>query len=478
MTLKRRNRSLLLAASFGNRILSLLNQPALSTETIMPWNLSFLRLGQSSDSVLARIKKHMGGDCRNTHILSHTIQPLEQVNLQLVLDKWMETGRDTGLFGYSFAAYSFEKSLAHLLQTPEAVAPVEREHCAISMTETLDCVTRGVFLLRFGEHPIVIMIQKADSLLRVRPTLELMAHQRSLAQEAFNRLLSEAKNESVFKGKYLSLEKEQVFDAGIKVRFHEWPTVSRDSIVLPEELMRVLERNVLGILQNADKLRQSGWGTRHGVLFHGAPGTGKTLVVRYLAQACKDHTIVLLTGKQLGAIRESFEVARMLAPSIVVVEDVDLIAEDRSTNKQGVFLCELMDEMDGLGAKTDCIILLTTNRPEVLEGALAARPGRVDQAIEFPLPDEASRRRLFDLYGRHMDLQWLDLDRWVDQSDGASPAFIAELIRKAALFAAERGETVPMKVRNTDIDQAIKELVLFGGDLTQKLLGYRKRDGP
>ena len=442
----------------------------------MAWNLSFLRPGQNSDTVRARIERHMGGNCLHTHILSHVIQPMEQVNLQFVLDKWLETGRDLHLFGYSFSQYSFEKNLAHFVQTAEALAPVEREHCAINANETLDCVTRGVFLLRFHEHPIVIMIHKGDALLRGRPTLELMAHERGLAQEAFNQLLSDANSRSVFKGKCLSLEMEQVFDPGIKVRFHEWPPVSRDSIVLPEELMQVLERNVLGILQNAEKLRQSGWGSRHGVLLHGPPGTGKTLVVRYLAQACKDHTVVLLTGKQLGAIRESFEVARLLAPSIVVIEDVDLIAEDRSTNKQAVFLCELMDEMDGLGPKTDCIFLLTTNRPEVLEVALAARPGRVDQAIEFPLPDETGRRRLFELYGRLLDLQWVDLDRWVVQTEGASPAFIAELLRKAALFAAERGETLPMKVRNTDFDNAIKELVLFGGDLTQKLLGYRKRD--
>jgi ATP-dependent 26S proteasome regulatory subunit len=358
---------------------------------------------------------------------------------------------------------------------PESLAPVEREHCAVNASETLDCVIRGVFLLRFRDHPIVIMIHKGDALLRGRPGLELMAHDRRLAQVAFSQLLSEANNGSVFKGKCLSLGKEHVFDPGIRVRFHEWTTVSRDSIVLPEELMQVLERNVLGILHHAEKLRQSGWASRHGVLFHGPPGTGKTLVVRYLAQACKDHTVILLTGRQLGTIRESFEIARLLAPSIVVVEDVDLIAEDRSTNKQAVFLCELMDEMDGLGAKTDCIFVLTTNRPEVLEPALAARPGRVDQAIEFPLPDETCRRRLFALYGQHLDLQWVDLDRWIGQTEGTSPAFIAELLRKAALFAAERGEQLPMKIRNTDINQALQELVLFGGDLTQKLLGYRRQ---
>jgi hypothetical protein len=419
----------------------------------------------------------MGGNCLQTHVISHAIQPLEQVNLQLVFDQWLKnTGKDGDIFGFTFGQYCFERNLAHFVQTAESLAPVEREHSPINASETLDCVVKGILLLRFQEQPIVIMIQKGDALLRGRPTLELMAHDRQLAQEAFRQLFSEANSQSAFKGKCLSLEKEQVFDPGVRVRFHEWPKISRDAIVLPEELMCVLERNVLGNLQNAEKLRQSGWASRHGVLFHGPPGTGKTLVVRYLAQACKDHTVILLSGKQLGAIRESFDTARLLAPSILVIEDVDLIAEDRANNKQAVFLCELMDEMDGLGPKTDCIFLLTTNRPEVLEPALASRPGRVDQAIEFPLPDDACRHRLFKLYGRQLDLQWVDLDRWIEQTDGASPAFIAELLRKAALFAAERGEAIPMKIRNSDIEQAIKELVLFGGDLTQKLLGYRKHD--
>src|SRR5439155_5170320 len=127
------------------------------------------------------------------------------------------------------------------------------------------------------------------------------------------------------------------------------------------------------------------------------------------------------------------------APALVLLEDVDLIAQDRSDNSCPALLQELMDEMDGLGPQSEIIFLLTTNRPEVLEPALSARPGRVDQAIEFPLPDESCRRRLFVLYGQHLDLQWLDLDPWIDQTEGASPAFIAQLLRKAALFAAERG---------------------------------------
>src|SRR5436189_1234471 len=128
----------------------------------MAWDLSFLRPAQNKDTVLARVERHMGGKCLQTHIISHAIQPLEQVNLQIVLDKWLETEPFSNLFGYSFGQYTFEQNLAHFVQTPEPVAPVEREHCHVNANGTLDCVTRGAFLVRFRDQPIVIMIRKGD----------------------------------------------------------------------------------------------------------------------------------------------------------------------------------------------------------------------------------------------------------------------------------------------------------------------------
>ena len=236
----------------------------------------------------------------------------------------------------------------------------------------------------------------------------------------------------------------------------------------------MVERNVLGMLEHGATLRAAGRALRHGLLFHGPPGTGKTMMVRYLAQACRDHTVILMAGGQQGMVRESCQIARLLAPSIVVLEDVDLVAEDREHNRCPVVLHELMNEMDGLGPRAEVIFLLTTNRPDILEPALSARPGRIDQAVEFPLPDAACRRRLFEVYGRGLDLSGTDVGRWVDQTDGVSPAFIEELLRKAALMAAERGEkSQPLRLTDADLQDALRELVYFGGELTQKLLGYR-----
>jgi ATP-dependent 26S proteasome regulatory subunit len=210
------------------------------------------------------------------------------------------------------------------------------------------------------------------------------------------------------------------------------------------------------------------------VLLHGPPGTGKTLVVKYLARACPGFTVILLTGRNLRFVRQSCQLARLLAPSMVVMEDVDLVAAERSRNSNTSVLHWLMDEMDGLGPKSETVFLLTTNRPEVLEPALAARPGRVDQAIYFPLPDRDCRRRLFDHFEEGLDLSAVAVDSLLDRTEGASPAFIQELFRKAALMAAERGErSEPLQLTTADFDRAVRELVEFGGDLTRNLLNFR-----
>jgi ATP-dependent 26S proteasome regulatory subunit len=131
--------------------------------------------------------------------------------------------------------------------------------------------------------------------------------------------------------------------------------------------------------------------------------------------------------------------------------------------------------MDGLAEDMDVIFLLTTNRPDLLEPALAARPGRVDQAIEIPLPDEGCRRRLFELYGEGLELQLDDLEPVIKRTEGASGAFIRELLRKSAVIAADEGDG--LVVTDKHLADAIRELIVEGGDLTKSLLGARTTMG-
>lgn len=127
-----------------------------------------------------------------------------------------------------------------------------------------------------------------------------------------------------------------------------------------------------------------------------------------------------------------------------------------------------MNEMSGLAEDADVAFILTTNRPDALEPALAARPGRVDLAVEIPLPDEDARRRLLELYGRAMPLRLERPEEIVARTAGVTASFIREVLRAAMLGAAEAGEEV---VTDARLGAALDALLSDTARLTRVLLG-------
>jgi len=125
--------------------------------------------------------------------------------------------------------------------------------------------------------------------------------------------------------------------------------------------------------------------------------------------------------------------------------------------------------MDGLKEAADILFILTTNRPESLEAALASRPGRVDQAIEFPLPDEEGRAKLIRLYGKGTELSDELIAMIVSRTKNVSAAFIKELIRRSVQFQLERDTN--QRIEAQDVDNALDEMLFSGGSLNVKLLG-------
>ena len=141
--------------------------------------------------------------------------------------------------------------------------------------------------------------------------------------------------------------------------------------------------------------------------------------VRYLLSQSAGTTAVLLSGGALARIAEAAKLARALAPSIVVLEDCDLIAEDRSFGHgPQPLLFEVLDAMDGLDSDSDVAFVLTTNRVDMLERALAQRPGRVDLAVEIPMPVEHERLALLQLYARRLAFSTPALEAAAAQTDG------------------------------------------------------------
>lgn len=170
--------------------------------------------------------------------------------------------------------------------------------------------------------------------------------------------------------------------------------------------------------------------------------------------------------------------ARLLQPSIVVMEDVDLIARERTemgSPCEEALLNKLLNEMDGLKEEADILFILTTNRPEALEMALASRPGRIDQAIEFPLPDDEGREKLIRLYSQGIKVPEGVVQTIVQKTERVSAAFIKELMRRSVQFHLERNGTGQIEL--ADVENALDEMLFSGGSLNLKLLGAERTNG-
>ncbi|HEY9496631.1 MAG TPA: AAA family ATPase, partial [Intrasporangium sp.] len=193
----------------------------------------------------------------------------------------------------------------------------------------------------------------------------------------------------------------------------------------------------------------------------------------YLLSATPGTTAVLLSGGALQHIHAAAKIARAHQPAIVVLEDVDLVAEDRSlTMGPQPLLFEVLDALDGLDADADVAFLLTTNRIEDLEVALAQRPGRVDLAAQIPLPDLEGRLALLRLYGRHL-FEDAALSGAAERAEGTTASFAKELVRRAVLAAALE-ETAP---GDRHLTSALDELLSDSELLTRSLLGVQGSGG-
>src|SRR5687768_13394071 len=176
-------------------------------------------------------------------------------------------------------------------------------------------------------------------------------------------------------------------DCAAGVTSHAGPALTASEVILPEGLLQKVSGHALGIAEHRASLSEYGQHLKRGILLYGKPGTGKTHTVRYLLSQSAGTTAILLSGGSLARISEAATMARALQPSIVVLEDCDLIAEDRNFGHgPQPLLFEVLDAMDGLDKDADVAFVLTTNRVDMLERALAQRPGRVDLAAEIPLP--------------------------------------------------------------------------------------------
>ncbi|HEV8219088.1 MAG TPA: ATP-binding protein [Streptosporangiaceae bacterium] len=436
------------------------------------------------------LRAHLGPGVRDRPVASRSWPRYDQVNLQCGLEAWLAAdGREhqlTGLTRYRHRDFT----LADLLQPLSDASGIGVGSVQLTTQaagpggQVRGCVQCGVYLVSDGDERLALLLRgPADpgSFGSTQVTLEVCATDGAAAQRALEEIARLTIEHNVYRGHVLTFSSEVFgYEEGALLTFQDRPQLDRSRVILPPAVLDGIERHVLGVARHATRLAASGQHLRRGLLLYGAPGTGKTHTIRYLLGQLPGSTVITVSGPALGKIGDACSVARTLEPALIVVEDVDLIAEDReSLHSQGPLLFQLLNEMDGLGSDADVTFLLTTNRADLLEEALAARPGRVDHAVELPVPDAEARRRLIELYQGRLVLDLADPDAPVRRTEGVTASFLKELLRRAALSAADRdgpqpdgaAADGPLRVTDADMTAALDQLLDTRNQLTQALLG-------
>ncbi|KAL4484535.1 hypothetical protein ABPG74_019712 [Tetrahymena malaccensis] len=241
----------------------------------------------------------------------------------------------------------------------------------------------------------------------------------------------------------------QINPASLRETVVEVPNVKWDDIGGLEETKKQLQEMILFPIEHPEKFHKFGMQPSKGVLFYGPPGCGKTLLAKAVANECSANFISikgpeLLTmwfGESEANVREVFDKARAAAPCVLFFDELDSVAVQRGSGQGDAggagdrVINQLLTEMDGVNAKKNIFFIGATNRPEILDEAII-RPGRLDQLIYIPLPDQPSRYGILKANLRKTPIaKDVDLNFIASITDGFSGADITEICQKAAKSA-------------------------------------------
>ncbi|SDG01741.1 ATPase family associated with various cellular activities (AAA) [Sinosporangium album] len=425
--------------------------------------------------LLRRVKGHLKADLKEIVCVTESFPAWDHASLQRGLDAYL-AAREPLAEWFGVSGQNRDDDFVNMLMVAQEgwqsydIGAVDYSTVAVGPDETMEVVTLGLVLTFAPDGtPVVFGLRNYDGGEIPQCRLEVLTASRSAGGAARDEVTRLMREHNVFRGQVLTFGWSE-HRGNQLVTFLPRTEVTADQVVLPDGVLASVERHVAGIGAEAARLLSHGQHLKRGLLLHGPPGTGKTHTVRYLMGRMTESTVIVMTGSALRFISHAAALARQLQPAIVVAEDVDLVARDRSYDPEGnPLLFTLLDAMDGVGADADVTFVLTTNRAGILERALAERPGRVDLAVEVPKPDAAGRLALLRLYARELTLPD-DLDELVDATEDMTASFFKELLRRAVLRALGERETVTALERE-HLAEALAEMLDERQALTRSLLG-------
>ena len=417
---------------------------------------------------------HLGVSADELPVVVEPISPHRWADTDIALATIVERDPEARLVGVGGGDQRHHSSLGDLMSQAEwgrfRSGQVDRLNVATGPDSERATVSFGLHLFHRDGSPLVVLQRVGNPQYGSESRLEVVAADPDAATAFLTELREASMRHSVLRHQVISFSGNPYERSMSELTFHHRPDLPASQVVLPEGTLEQVSAHVVGLAEHRERLREKGQHLKRGILLYGPPGTGKTHTVRHLVSVAREATVVLLSGTQMVHVAAAAQIARAHQPAIVVIEDCDLIAEDRDHHYGGgpsPLLFTLLDAMDGLDPDADVVFLLTTNRADALEKALAQRPGRVDLAVEVPLPDEPARRALIDLYGANVSFSPDAVARAARDSAGTTASYAKELVRRAVLRAAMEGH----EPGDGDLAAATAELQSDSAALTRALLG-------
>jgi hypothetical protein len=430
---------------------------------------------RAGTQLLTTLTEHLGVPAEALSVVVEEIPAHRFVDADILMAELAADDGDFRLVGIGGGDQRHHQSLSDMLQQSQffpqfPLSQPDYANLAVGPDEQRQAVALGLWLFSYAGSPVAVLQRDANPRYgRQSASLEVVAGDTGSAATFLAEFRRRMQVRSILKGQMISLIMgEYGGPSAAGVTFHARPALAASEVILPEGLLQKVADHALGIAEHRASLSEYGQHLKRGILLYGKPGTGKTHTVRYLLSQSEGSTAILLSGGSLARISEAAAMARALQPSIVVLEDCDLIAEDRSFGHgPQPLLFEVLDAMDGLDNDADVAFVLTTNRVDMLERALAQRPGRVDLAVEIPLPALEERVDLVNLYARGIPFSPGAVQDAAASTEGTTASFARELVRRAVVAAAIEG--VP--VADGHLGAAVDGLMADGEALTRSLLG-------
>jgi len=259
----------------------------------------------------------------------------------------------------------------------------------------------------------------------------------------------------------------EIHASALREVFVERPNVKWADIGGLESVKADVKEAIELPLKSPEIFQKMGIRPIRGILLIGLPGTGKTMIAKAVATESEANFISIkgpeMLSKWVGesekAVREIFRKARIAAPCIVFIDEIDSIAPHRGGTDEGNRVTErivdsLLTEIDGLQNLKNVVVIAATNRPDMLDPALM-RPGRFDEIIEIPVPDERTREAILKVHTKAMPLHSVDIAELAKKTDSYSGADLENICREAGMFAIRAKKE---KVTNAHFEEALKKV--------------------